>query len=56
MEDNPIDLMEGPVLDVKAPAWRNSAVRANSEVENQLVFIQPKLFCIAKFKTNKKLL
>lgn len=49
MEDNPIGLEESPVLDVKAPAWTNSAVRAHSEVE-----IQPKLFCVAKFKKANK--
>lgn len=55
MEDNPIGLKESPVLDVKAPAWTNSAVRADSEVEIRLTFIQPKLFCVAKFKkTNKQ--
>lgn len=49
MEDNHIDLKEGSVLDVKAPAWRNSAVCADSEVEIRLIFIQPSLICIATF-------
>lgn len=33
MEDNHIDLKENSVLDVKALAWRNSAVRVDPGVE-----------------------
>lgn len=49
MEDDHIGLKESSVLDVRAPAWRNSAVRVDSEVEIQLIFIQLILICVTTF-------